>query len=260
MAIASKPAFADALSAGKKAAENGDYAKAYAKWSKSSAPEAPYLIGLHASWGRIPNCDANCALAWLQKSVERDYVPALTGIGELYYIDGQIEKGVSVLTYAARWNDSRAREFLASINQPDPGPDLWNAHVEKLRIAEAARQQNQQQALANISDALLFAAVVGAANGSAGQPGYAPTGYSNVSGIENVGTQQWTKMCPNGQYVIGDQCVMAPDGTYVGGQPTRAPDGSYIGGNGPTRTCPDGSYVKGAWCKMMPDGTYVGVN
>lgn len=77
-------------------------------------------------------------------------------------------------------------------------------------------------------------------------------------------------LCPDGSYVSGRACQMAPDGTYHGdrpqmapngrytsGQPRMAPDGSYVGGSGPTTMCPDGSYVSGR-CQMAPDGTYVG--
>ena len=48
-------------------------------------------------------------------------------------------------------------------------------------------------------------------------------------------------LCPDGSYVGGGGCSMAPDGTFVDGEPQMAPDGSYVGGE-PTMT-PDGSYV-----------------
>ncbi len=50
-------------------------------------------------------------------------------------------------------------------------------------------------------------------------------------------------MCPDGSYVQGPSCHLAPDGTYVGGTPKMAPDGTYVGGTP----------------KMAPDGRYVGV-
>jgi hypothetical protein len=78
-------------------------------------------------------------------------------------------------------------------------------------------------------------------------------------------------ICPDGSYVGGGNCRIAPDGTYVSGQPRiapdgtytggaprLAPDGSYVGGAGRRTMCPDGSYVAGN-CRLAPDGSYVGV-
>jgi len=50
-------------------------------------------------------------------------------------------------------------------------------------------------------------------------------------------------LCPDGTYVGGDTCKMAPDGSYVGGTPQIAPDGSYVGGT--PQITPNGSYVGG---------------
>lgn len=188
----SHPAMADALSAGKKAAAEGDYAKAYAKWAKSDAPEAPYLIGFHASWGRIPNCDANCALSWLQKAVARDHIPAVTGIGELLYNDGQTEKGLAALTFAARWNDGYARQLLTSVSQPVPEPDLWNAYVERQRIAAEAAEK---QRIANNQAAAVYAPALGnlvgclVAGSACGRLGATPT-YNRDHGMASLVSQQ----------------------------------------------------------------------
>lgn len=81
------------------------------------------------------------------------------------------------------------------------------------------------------------------------------------------------RLCPNGQYVVGTGCflapdgsytgykpTLAPDGTYVGGKPRLAPNGQYIGGQPQQRTilCPNGAYVVGTRCRLMPDGSYRG--
>lgn len=66
------------------------------------------------------------------------------------------------------------------------------------------------------------------------------------------------RLCPNGQYVYGDACYRAPDGTYVGAVPYRAPDGSYVGGPGQMILCPDRRYVVGSQCILNPDGSYRG--
>jgi hypothetical protein len=78
-------------------------------------------------------------------------------------------------------------------------------------------------------------------------------------------------LCPDGTYVYGTQCdlapngrylpspaTIAPNGQYVTGRPQIAPDGTYVGGDGPIRICPDGSYVSGARCLLTPNGKYVG--
>ncbi len=80
------------------------------------------------------------------------------------------------------------------------------------------------------------------------------------------------KMCPDGSFVAGNKCTMAPDGSFVGGKARMAPDGSFIGDghlrqerrnseNSSRRDrmslCPDGSHVMGR-CKMQPDGSFTG--
>lgn len=83
--------------------------------------------------------------------------------------------------------------------------------------------------------------------------------------------QAAVRICPNGSYVYGTKCqlapngqylpgsaTLAPNGQYVTGRPQRAPNGAYVGGNGPVSMCPDGSYVAGSRCVLTPNGTYVG--
>lgn len=84
------------------------------------------------------------------------------------------------------------------------------------------------------------------------------------------GSSIW--LCPNGSYVFGRGCFMAPNGTFVGAPPQMAPDGTWVGGTpqmapngrfvaGPGRVtmCPDGSFVAAPRCQLMPNGTYLGV-
>jgi hypothetical protein len=69
--------------------------------------------------------------------------------------------------------------------------------------------------------------------------------------------------CPDGTYVKGNFCQLAPDGRYVSAgdgtktdtSPRLAPNGKYVGGQGSITLCPDGSYTAGS-CHLMPDGTY----
>lgn len=90
------------------------------------------------------------------------------------------------------------------------------------------------------------------------------------SSIPTSASAVW--LCPNGTYVFGLACYiapngsyvgvpaqMAPDGTWVGGTPKMAPNGRYLGGGGQVTICPDGSYVAGSKCQLMPNGTYLGV-
>lgn len=289
----------DALNIGNALASRGDIKGALAQWSGSSSPEAPYNIGMAALDGNVPDCDRNCSLEWFKKSAAGDFIPALTPIAMLFINDGQREKGVSILNHGARWNDHSARDLLIQMQEPLPAPDLYMAHVEQQRLeqerndAQAQHQQQQiqneirrleqQQAAAAYAPALgniMSCIIAKTACGQSEQPSYAlPRAYapapitsyqpSNDSSV----ARQRTILCPNGQYVVGDRChmapdgsfqgtkpQMAPDGSFVGGRPQMAPDGSYVGGQGRLRLCPDGSYVVGSRCKMMPDGTYVGAN
>jgi hypothetical protein len=83
-------------------------------------------------------------------------------------------------------------------------------------------------------------------------------------------------MCPDGSFVGGPSCVMAPNGKFVSGSsqgpqiapdgsfvsgsrkgPQIAPDGSFTSGRGRVTLCADGSFVSGN-CRMTPNGKFVG--
>lgn len=283
----SPPAFASSLGAGLTAVERGDFARAYKEFAKSNRPEAPYYIGRMALAGEVPGCDANCALEWFRKAVEKDYIPALNQIAMLYYNDGQKETGIAIFQFAARWNDANSSELLREMGEDVPPPDLWNQRVVELQ----AVQQEQQRAQASSDQILGFAlgAFLSGYSGrrsttkSSNQPSYsaplpiqnpikrAPIGGYGTSSTSGAGSQGRTMMCPDGSYVYGTRCSLAPngsylpgqarlapDGTYVVGQPRLAPDGSYLGGSGRTILCPDGSYVVGSRCQLAPNGQYLG--
>lgn len=279
---------AGSLGDGLKAVERGDFARAYKEFAKSTRPEAPYYIGRMALAGEVPGCDANCALEWFRKAVERDYIPALNQIAMLYYNDGQKEAGIAILQFAARWNDANSSGLLREMGQVVPPPDLWNQRVAELQ----ALQQEQQRAQASSDQILGFAlgAFLSGYSGhrsntrSSNQPSYsaplpiqnpiqrAPIGGYGTSATSGAGSQDRTMMCPDGSYVYGTRCSLAPngsylpgqarlapDGTYVVGQPRLTPDGSYVGGSGRTILCPDGSYVVGSRCQLAPNGQYLGI-
>jgi hypothetical protein len=79
------------------------------------------------------------------------------------------------------------------------------------------------------------------------------------------------RLAPNGKYISGDSPArLAPDGTYTSGTPRLTPKGNFIGEperpkrDGDRlrlppvqRMCPDGTYVYGV-CRLQPNGKYVG--
>jgi len=283
------PAFCDdALTIGNTLSLQGDIESAVAQWSKSTNPEAAFNIGMAAMDGSVENCDNSCSLAWLQKAAEADYIPALTPIAALFINDGQREKGIAILQHAVRWNNETARNLLAQMGESIPPPDLYLSRIEeesqeRVRV-ETARQQQQQleseirrleqqqaaaayaPALSNLITCLVSRAACAQQARAINPPPSAPAPPIQTyvprprPTYQPLPSRPRTLLCPNGQYVFGDRCRMAPDGTYVAGKPRMAPDGSYVGGEGRMRLCPDDTYVVGTRCKLMPDGTYVGEN
>lgn len=295
------PAFCDdALTIGNTLSLQGDIESAVAQWSKSTNPEAAFNIGMAAMDGSVENCDNSCSLAWLQKAAEADYIPALTPIAALFINDGQREKGIAILQHAVRWNNETARNLLAQMGESMPPPDLYLSRIEeesqeRVRVETARQQQQleseirrleQQQAaaayapaLSNLITCLVSRAACAQQARALNPPPSAPAPPVQTyvprprPTYQPLPSRPRTLLCPNGQYVFGDRCHMAPDGsyhgdkpqmaadgTYVGGKPQMAPDGSYVGGSGRLQFCADGSYVIGSRCKMMPDGTYAGEN
>lgn len=113
-----------------------------------------------------------------------------------------------------------------------------------------------------------------AMNQSQNRPARTPSRSAVLSGNATGGSSGSgsTRLCPNGRYVYGDGCHLAPDGTYhgtwpqiapngryVGGQPRLAPNGQYVGGAGSLIMCPDRSIVVGRSCQLMPDRSYLGI-
>lgn len=277
LSLSTTSVHADAFEAGNKAFDKGDVAKAIKKWTASNRPEAAYRMGQIAEQGQVPNCDLNCALKWYQKSVDGDYIPALTPIGALYWNDGQKDKGLAVFQFAARWNEPNARSLLEQMDQEVPDPDLWKNHLrqqEYLRAQAQLAEVERQQAMAAYAPALgqIFGCMIaGAACGYQPPPPVYMQSPQPAPPRATSGSRAPTRLCPDGSYVVGERCYLAPDGSYHGGQPRMAPDGSYVageprlapngqylGGYGPTRLCPNGSYVRGSRCRLMPDGSYVG--
>lgn len=152
-------------------------------------------------------------------------------------------------------------------------------HEECIANTTAARKaQGQREAQETIFGGLLLgSAIKGAAAGGGVYP-MQPTAPANpgnstsaTPGQGSTRDQAAVRLCPNGSYVYGNACqlapngqylpgpaTLAPNGQYVTGRPQMAPNGSYVGGNGPVSMCPDGSYVAGSRCVLTPNGTYVG--
>lgn len=142
--------------------------------------------------------------------------------------------------------------------------------TEHSNCIEITRRSDKLQAQSDILDGVLVgAAVAGAVAASRSDSSLTPSPSPTQPAPQRRPT---TSICPDGSYVSGGSCRIAPDGTYVGGRPSiapngsyvggrprLAPDGSYVGGSGPVTLCPDGSYVSGR-CVLTPSGKYVGSN
>lgn len=267
----SAPALADSFDKGERAFQRGDFPEAIRLFSKSARPEAPFRMGEMAEKGNVPNCDLNCALQWYIKSADAGNLNAIPSVAVLYWNDGQTEKALSVLRMGARWNEPTSREFLQTRGEIVPEPDLWNAHVAQLQ-AEQAKRQQQQDLAANLLGSFFTGYY-----GSAVAPPAPQPGDQTASPAPQAVAPSWsqpqpsTRICPDGSYVYGTECqiapngqylpgpaTIAPNGQYVTGHPRIAPDGTYVGGNGAVRICPDGSYVAGSRCVITPNGRYVG--
>lgn len=149
-------------------------------------------------------------------------------------------------------------------------------YEECIANTTAQRRAADQQAA---QEAILGGVFLGAAINSARAAPYQqslpsisqPTAQVNSPVSATMPKRQSTILCPNGNYVVGNGCylapdgtyqsappVLAPDGSYVSGQPRLAPDGTYVGGKGPIKLCPDGTYVAGNSCRLLPNGRYAG--
>lgn len=119
-------------------------------------------------------------------------------------------------------------------------------HEECTQANIAADRAQSQQDMADILGA---GALIGAGYLAAQAQTAVPAGQ--LTGPRDL-------LCPDGSYVFGWECVLAPNGVYVGGPAQLAPNGQYVGGYGRVLLCPDGNYVVGSRCVMLQDGRYVG--
>lgn len=262
IAVAS-PASADSFLAGTRAASNGDFAKAYQKWSHSSDPRSFYMIGSYATNGQILGCDLNCAADWFRKAIALNHVPSLTGLGVTYIKGGNVEVGIELLNFSARWNDMNAKELLPTFGHAVPSPDLWNDFQEKQAalVVSNEKMRRQQQDYSEIIAPYIgyFAGCI--VGGPAGCPGsnfsyqhqyeQLPDTPPNPQNPLRRGGGQVT--CANGTVSNTGICPLQPT---TG--PRMAPNGTYVGGNGNILLCPNGKYVSGRYCQLAPDGSYVG--
>jgi len=151
-------------------------------------------------------------------------------------------------------------------------PEGASGHVDCIKQIRAERKAG---AFRDMSDMLVVGAIAYGVSQAPQQNSMAASPASSLPGSPTTApgrmiTRPSPKLCPDGSYVGGGDCILAPDGSYVNGQPTMAPDGSYtsgspritpkgnyIGGSGQMTMCPDGSYVIGN-CRLAPNGRYVG--
>ena len=122
-----------------------------------------------------------------------------------------------------------------------------------------AQWESERQVLRN--DLVTVAAIATAANLSAN----AQRSYRSPASDPTI------YQCPDGSFITGKECYLAPNGTYLGGPPTLAPDGTFVvgeprlapngkfvGSYGNVIQCPDGTYVAGYQCVLAPNGRFVG--
>jgi hypothetical protein len=236
---------------------------------------------------------------WWPKAQKGD-AAAQNNIG-LLFENGGSSSAPQDYNKAAEWYLASAKQGLvvgmrnlARVQQRlgyQDAANTWLQMASATELQQAQRQYQMQQGLNSLGYALGCAMAGGcAAPGvtmapvqrqrpvSVQQGGLAPLGTLGGSSVSH-GTlgrsspKSGMSLCPNGSYVSGSTCRLAPDGTYVGGSPVLAPDGTYVsgtprlapngkyvGGTGQIIMCPDGTYVTGRICLLTPSGRYVGSN
>ena len=268
---------ADSYDAGLRAMMAGNIQQALLKFQRSTRPEAKYQIAELAYQGKIGNCDRPCSVNWFVEAARQGVILAYYRLGNFAFNSDNREKAVEYFTICARWNMGICQTALRELGVTVPPADLLAEQQRATRQAEIAEREQkiktQQEALAYFSGQWGF-----------GQPAQVPPGLAasssstpqlpSLSASPSRSRELLSSgllLCPNGSYVYGDGCHMAPDGSYLGGAPRIAPDGSYVagspriapngryvGGSGQIIICPDGSYVAGSFCEITPNGHYVG--
>lgn len=171
------------------------------------------------------------------------------------------------LSGCATWKAKVARfeeESYAKRCERAGYPPTSPLHVECIANTKRADQESNKQ---NVALGVAAFAITQAAQPQPVHPS-SPI-YNTPSRGSSPGAR--IMLCPDGSYVNGSVCqlapngryvggpvTLAPDGTYVTGRPQLTPDGSYVGGSGSTTLCPDGTYVAGGRCVLTPSGSYVG--
>lgn len=235
------------VSRGKRAFDRGDYNTAFCHWwPKAEAGDAAAQNNMgvlfeNGFW--VPQSDFTAA-DWYSKSANQGFTLAMRNLA-------RVQERLGYVDAAASW----------------------------LRLADQTERNHRAQTDAAVSS---FGWALGCAlAGGCPSANYQPPSWGNGSPTDwrESGAQSYSPtansldavtMCPDGSYVAGTRCWIAPNGQYLGGPPTIAPDGTYvagapriapsgkyIGGTGPITICPDGSYVSGQ-CRLTPAGTYIG--
>lgn len=154
---------------------------------------------------------------------------------------------IAVLVLMSVATSGCARTFYANQCTKAGWAPGTQRHEDCTQASQAAGLAQSQQDMADI---LGTAALVGASY-------YAAQGQGAALPVQPNGPRDI--LCPDGSWVFGYQCVLAPNGVFVGGPAQLAPNGQYIGGYGRVLLCPDGTYVVGSRCQLLTDGRYVGI-
>jgi hypothetical protein len=253
----------------------GDFDTALCHWlpkARQGDPAAQNNMGLLFESGltaSTPKSD-NEAANWFALAARQGLVVAMPNLARVQLRLGYRNEAMTWLNLGARWGDTSSTAMLTQLGEVAPIPDLF-----------MARQESQAQLGAALGQVIGCAVGGGCPANPVGV--YTPTipsagvmqaqapARSGSGSSASMATGAKMNMCPDGSYVFGDSCHLAPDGTFVGGRPVMAPDGSFVsgrptltpagnfvGGTGKTTLCPDGSWVGGTRCKLMPNGMYIG--
>lgn len=181
----------------------------------------------------------------LKRSVPGRDVPLLQWIGSIERLAqdrGYSEGATAELTLI---NENLRSYYAARAEEHERAVRLRTALLAGLAMA-LSQQQNQMRELG-------VGSVGGSGRGRAfGTP---PSTFTLCPDGSYVGGPT-CNLAPNGRYVGGTPHI-TPKGDYVGGPPQMTPKGDYVGGSGKVTMCPDGTYVSGA-CHITPKGRYVG--
>jgi TPR repeat protein len=186
--------------AGLRAYNTGDYEKAYEHWAPLAAQgdlAAIHNMGLLWEKGLSTHTPKNeeRAAEYYLKAARQNFVPSMISLANYQLEHGARPAAISWLKLAARWNEQTAVATLSRLGEEIPGPDLAVAQQQ-------AELQSQQ-----ILGAAILCAAVGCNPAYSVPQRQAPTSFKPKPSM---------MMCPDGSFVYGTRCQIAPNGSFIG--------------------------------------------